>query len=59
MDQPHTLTAAMSGSILTVTADERVVWAGDLGSIALEFDGPVGVRSDNAQVVFDYLIGKG
>jgi hypothetical protein len=31
-----------------------VVWEGDLGPVALEFDGPVGLRSDNARVVFDF-----
>lgn len=57
-DQPHTLRAAMNGSNLTVTADNRVVWKGDLGPVALEFDGPVGLRSDNAHVVFDFLVNK-
>ena len=54
-DQPHTLSAAMKGSDLTVTADDRVVWQGDLGPVALQFDGPVGLRSDNAHVVFDFF----
>jgi len=54
-DQPHVLAAAMSGSNLTVTADQKVVWQGDLGRVALEFNGPVGLRSDNAHVVFDFL----
>ncbi len=57
-DQPHTFSASMSGSNLTVTADDRVVWEGDLGPVALEFDGPVGLRSDNAHVVFDFLASK-
>jgi len=57
-DQPHTFSACMSGSNLTVTADNRVVWQGDLGPVALEFDGPVGLRSDNAHVVFDFLASK-
>ncbi len=57
-DEPHTLTASMTGSNLTVTADGRVVWEGDLGPVALEFDGPVGLRSDNARVVFDCLASK-
>lgn len=57
-DQPHKLRAAMKGSTLTVTADDRIVWEGDLGPVALEFDGPVGVRSDNARVVFDFFATK-
>jgi hypothetical protein len=52
--EPHTLGASMRGSNLTVIADDRVVWEGDLGPVALEFDGPVGLRSDNARVVFDF-----
>ena len=55
-DQPHTLSASMSGSKLTASADNKVVWEGDLGPVALEFDGPVGLRSDNAHVVFDFLV---
>ena len=58
VEQPRVLAASMSGSNLTVTADAVVVWSGDLGPVALEFDGPVGMRSDNAHVVFDYLVGK-
>jgi len=54
-DQPHALNAFMSDSNLTVTADNKVVWQGDLGRVALEFDGPVGLRSDNAHVVFDFI----
>lgn len=54
VDQSHLLSASMRGSNLTVKADGRVVWEGDLGKVALEFDGPVGLRSDNAHVVFDF-----
>lgn len=54
-DEPHSLTASMIGSLLTVTADGKVVWEGDLGPVALEFDGPVGLRSDNVHLVFDFL----
>lgn len=57
-DQPRTLSASLSGSYLTVTADNSVVWEGDLGPVALEFDGPVGLRSDNAHVVFDFLVSR-
>ena len=56
--EPHTLSASMNGSDLTVIADNRVVWAGDLGPVALEFDGPVGLRSDNAHVLFDFLANR-
>ena len=57
-NEPHTLSAKMSGSNLTVNADDVVVWEGDLGPVALEFDGPVGLRSDNAHVVFDFLVSR-
>ena len=57
-DQPHSLSAFMHGSNLTVVADERIVWQGDLGPVALEFNGPVGLRSDNAHVVFDFFAKK-
>ena len=56
VNQTHVLTAAMSGSDLTVTADNKLVWWGDLGPVALAFSGPVGLRSDNARVVFDLLV---
>ena len=58
VDQPHVLSATMNGSNLTVTADGVPVWAGDLGPIALQFDGPVGLRSDNAHLVFEFLAPK-
>ena len=31
---------------------------GDVGKVALEFDGPVGLRSDNAHVVFTFEAGR-
>ena len=57
-EEPHSLSASMRSSNLTVVADERVVWQGDLGPVALEFNGPVGLRSDNARVIFDFLAKK-
>ena len=57
-NQPHVLTASMSGSDLTVTADNKLVWWGDLGPVALSFSGPVGLGSDNARVVFDLLVSR-
>jgi hypothetical protein len=46
----HTLRAAMSGPQLQVFADDRLAWEGSVGSDALAFDGPVGVRSDNVRL---------
>jgi hypothetical protein len=57
-DEPHSLSASMQGSNLSVMADERVVWQGDLGPVAMEFNGPVGLRSDNARVIFDFAANK-
>jgi len=56
--QSHTLNASMNGTNLDVKVDGRTVWHGDLGPEALQLDGPVGLRSDNAHVVFDYYVGR-
>jgi len=56
--EPHALAASLDGRKLTVMADNKVVWEGALPEIVLSFRGPVGFRSDNAHVVFDYTIGK-
>lgn len=55
-DQPHTLYAELEGKELTVKADGKVVWQGTLVPVVLQFKGPVGIRSDNAHVVFDFLV---
>jgi len=51
----HDLRAQMSGDELTVYVDNTPVWEGSLGPEALSFDGPVGIRSDNAHVEFELL----
>ena len=56
-EQPHSLSANLQGQELTVKADGRIVWQGMLVPVVLEFQGPVGLRSDNAHVVFDFLVG--
>jgi hypothetical protein len=43
----HTLHAMLTGRALRVSIDGELSWAGTLPPVALEFDGPVGVRSDN------------
>lgn len=50
--EDHTLRARMTGSNLHVFIDGRTVWEGDVGSKALAFDGPVGVRTDNGRFKF-------
>jgi len=32
-------------------------WHGDLGPVIASFDGPVGLRTDNARFAFDYFVG--
>ncbi len=46
----HTLRAEMNGGEMRVFADKSMVWEGSVGPDALAFDGPVGVRSDNARL---------
>jgi hypothetical protein len=48
--QSHTLRAEMNRDHLTVFADNQLVWEGSVGPEALTFDGPVGIRSDNAKL---------
>jgi hypothetical protein len=56
-DEPHTLYAELEGQELTVKADDRVVWQGTLVPVVVQFNGPLGIRSDNAHVEFDFLVG--
>jgi hypothetical protein len=46
----HTLRALMNAAEMQVFADDSLVWAGSIGPGALRFDGPVGIRSDNARL---------
>ena len=56
VDEPHTLYAELEGQELTVKADDKVVWQGTLPPVVLQFKGPVGIRSDNSHVAFDFLV---
>jgi hypothetical protein len=40
----------MDGDEMKVFADNQLVWKGLLGRQALSFDGPIGMRSDNARL---------
>ena len=51
----HTLRAEMRDTELRVFADNNEVWQGDVGPDAAKLDGPVGIRSDNARLEFDFL----
>jgi len=54
----HVLRAEMSGAEMQVFADNSRVWEGSVGPDALAFDGPVGIRSDNARLQIDFRTGK-
>src|SRR5580693_551536 len=54
----HTLRAEMNGAELHVFADNSLVWEGSVGQDALAFDGPVGIRSDNARLQIDFRTGR-
>jgi hypothetical protein len=53
----HTLRAEMNGDEMEVFADNSPVWEGSVGTDALSFDGPVGLRSDNARLLLDFATG--
>jgi hypothetical protein len=53
----HTLRAEMDGAQMRVFADGKLVWEGSVLPNALGFDGPVGMRSDNAHLEVELLAG--
>lgn len=53
--ETHTLRADLRGHELTVVADGRVAWAGDVGPSVASLDGPVGLRTDNGRFEFEYF----
>ena len=56
--ESHTLGAAMNGAQMKVFVDGSVVWEGSVGSDVLTFDGPVGIRSDNARLQFELRVSQ-
>jgi len=54
----HILRAEMNGEEMKVFADNALVWEGSLGPDALAFDGPVGIRSDNARLQIELRAAK-
>jgi hypothetical protein len=54
----HVLRAEMSGAEMKVFADESLVWEGSIGPGAVGFDGPVGIRSDNARLELELRAGE-
>jgi uncharacterized protein (AIM24 family) len=55
--ETHGLRAEMKGDELRVFADGVVVWEGSVGTEAMAFDGPVGMRSDNARLQIEFRAG--
>jgi len=51
----HTIRATLDNLHLRVWIDKERVWDGNLPRMALAFDGPVGIRSDNVKVQFELL----
>jgi hypothetical protein len=52
----HSLRAALDGNSLTVYVDRALAWEGKITEDAVHFDGPVGLRSDNARFEFRFLV---
>jgi hypothetical protein len=51
------LQAELRARDLTVRVDGAIVWDGTLPPEIADFDGPVGLRSDNARFEFEYFVG--
>jgi hypothetical protein len=54
----HSLRAEMNRAAMRVFADNALVWEGSVGTEALAFDGPVGMRSDNARLQIELRAGQ-
>lgn len=51
----HTLRAQLHGEELTLIADGVLAWQGQLQVADAEFDGPVGLRTDNGRFELEYF----
>jgi hypothetical protein len=56
--ESHTLRAEMNGEQMRVWADNALVWEGSVGPEALQFNGPVGIRSDNVRLELELQAGE-
>jgi hypothetical protein len=52
----HSLEAKLVGNRLTVTCDCKLVWDGYLPAVVYNMTGPPGMRSDNADILFNLYI---
>jgi hypothetical protein len=55
----HVLRAELRGAALTVIADGSLAWRGVLPPVAEQFDGPSGLRTDNARFDFAFSARSG
>jgi hypothetical protein len=55
VDSSHAIRATLDARALTVEVDGATVWQGDVGPAAMLFDGPIGIRSDDAAFEFGLL----
>lgn len=55
--ESHSLHAEMNGAEMKVLADNTLVWEGSVGAEGLSFEGPVGMRSDNARLQIAFRVG--
>jgi hypothetical protein len=53
--QSHTFRVEMKKEELRAFVDNHEVWEGEVGSDAAKLEGPVGIRSDNARLEFDFM----
>ena len=51
----HTLHAQLRGEELTLLADGALAWQGRVGVGVADFDGPVGLRTDNGRFELEYF----
>jgi hypothetical protein len=52
------LRAELNGTEMRVLVNGGLAWEGSVGPEVLEFDGPVGIRSDNARLDFELRAGS-
>jgi hypothetical protein len=55
--EAHDLRAEINADEMRVFADNQIVWEGSLGPEVGSFDGPVGIRSDNARLQIQLRVG--
>ena len=51
----HLLRAEMQEDHLSVLVDRILVWEGSVGNDPLSLDGPVGMRTDNVRLTFEFF----